>query len=114
MSPLPRLPTPIEALRRRGILVTSPVEGRATPTPSAEPLFRIMARLAQFERSLIRGQVNAEPEAARERGWAEGRTRAVSHERMEAAAYALVQGRSKVEVSQAFGGDCATLHREVA
>ena len=110
---LPHLVTLLEELRGRGVLFRSLTEGMDTTTPSGELLFNVVASLAQFERSLIRERVNAGLEAARLRGRVGGRPRAITDEKMELIADALVQGRSKAEVARAFGVSRATLHREV-
>ena len=110
---LPHLVTLLEDLKGRGVQFRSLTEGMDTTTPSGELLFNMVASLAQFERALIRERVNAGLAAARKRGRVGGRPRAISDEKMELIAAALVQGRSKAEVARAFGVSRATLHREL-
>ncbi len=67
----------VEQLQRRGVELKSLTEQIDTNTSSGKLVYSILARLADYERSLIRERVNAGLEAARKRGRIGGRRKVI-------------------------------------
>jgi DNA invertase Pin-like site-specific DNA recombinase len=106
---LPHLLTTVAGLKERAIAFRSLTEQIDTTTPQGELLFHIFGALAQFERALIQGRVQAGLAAARRRGRRGGRPVVINAEKLSAVITALDSGATKAAVCRTFGIRRSTL-----
>jgi DNA invertase Pin-like site-specific DNA recombinase len=104
----------MEDLRERGVAFQSLHESIDTTTPVGKFTFHLFSALAEFERELIRERTRAGLAAARARGRVGGRRRAMTTEKVKAAARLMADPSVSVaEVCRAVGVSRSTLYRYV-
>lgn len=108
---LPHLIEVVGDLEGRGVGFRSLTESIDTTTSGGKLIFNIFASLADFERALIRERTNAGLKAARARGRIGGRPRAMTDEKVGAAARLLRDGTPARDVARVIGVSVPTLYR---
>ena len=102
----------VNSLKERGVELRSLQEALDTTTPAGKLTFHIFAALAEFERDLIRERTKAGLAAARRRGVAIGRPRALTPEQIRMAAAMMADSAiSAGQVAQQLGIHRSTLYR---
>ena len=111
---LPHLLATVDEVVARGVAFRSLAEQIDTSSASGRLVLAISARLAAFERDLIRERTVAGLQAARDRGPVLGRPSVVTPAKMTAAR-ALIDGGATVTVAAAaFGVSRPTLYKHLA
>jgi DNA invertase Pin-like site-specific DNA recombinase len=101
----------IQDLGERGIGFRSLTENIDTTTPTGTLLFHIMGALAEFERGLLAERTRAGMAAAKRRGDAIGRPRAMTGAQITHARQLIQDGKSWKEVAQIVRVARSTLYR---
>ena len=104
----------VNSLQDRGVGLRSLQEAIDTTTPAGKLTFHIFAALAEFERDMIRERTSAGLAAARKRGVAIGRPRALTPEQiLMAEAMTADPAISTRQVAEQFGIHRSTLYRHL-
>lgn len=104
----------VEQLRQRDVGFRSLHEAIDTTTPSGKLTFHLFAALAELERELIRERTRAGLVAARARGRVGGRPRAMTPEKIRAAARLMSDPSLSIdEICRSVGVSRTTLYRYV-
>ena len=102
-------------LNERGVELHSLTENINTTTPSGKLTFHLFASLAEFERDILRQRVNAGLKAARRRGRAGGRPKALNDDDLKKARALLHSGDyTKVQVAKELEVSRHTLWRALS
>ena len=102
-------------LNERGVELHSLTENINTTTPSGKLTFHLFASLAEFERDILRQRVNAGLKAARRRGRAGGRPKALNDDDLKKARALLRSGDyTKVQVAKELEVSRHTLWRALS
>lgn len=101
----------VTELGQRGVQFASLTENIDTTTAAGELIFHIFASLAHFERRLISERTKQGLEAAKRRGTALGRPRALKRSQALHAKELIDQGRTTKEVASLMGVSRSTLFR---
>jgi DNA invertase Pin-like site-specific DNA recombinase len=89
-------------------------QGLDASTPTGRLTFHVLAALAEFERDLIRERTRDGLRAARRRGSALGRPRALDERQAERARRLRLSGRSVREIAAMLEVSKSAVHRVVA
>ena len=104
----------VNSLKDRGVGLRSLQEALDTTTPAGKLTFHIFAALAEFKRDMIRERTSAGLAAARKRGAAICRSRALTPEQIRMAEAMLADPAiSAGQVAEQFGIHRATLYRHL-
>ncbi len=104
----------VEQLSESNVGFISLTEAIDTNTPGGRLVFHIFGALAEFERELIRERTKAGLKAARERGVAVGRPKALVGDQLKLARSLKAAGaHSGAEIAQILGISRATLYRSL-
>ena len=104
----------VNSLQDRGVGLRSLQEAIDTTTPAGKLTFHLFAALAEFERDMIRERTSAGLAAARKRGVAIGRPRALTPEQiLMAEAMTADPAISTRQVAEQFGIHRSTLYRHL-
>jgi len=108
---LPHLIELIRTIGERGAGFRSLTENIDTTTAGGRLVFHMMGALAEFERALIQERTKAGMRAARARGAAVGRKRALSSAQVQHARKLIEAGESPASVARSLKVGRATLYR---
>ena len=100
-------------LEQRSIGLRVLDQGIDTGTASGRLLFGVLASIAEFERSLIVERTRAGMAAAKARGRAAGRPRAITADRARVVARMMAEGHSYAAIGRSIGVDAVTVSRWV-
>lgn len=105
----------VEDLDARGVGLVILNLGVDTATPGGRLVLTIMAALAEMERALLVERTKDGLAAARRRGRAGGRPRALTDEQVALARHLVASGHSLAETTRLLGGVCSerTIRRVV-
>lgn len=104
----------VERLEGKGMHFRSLTESIDTTTPTGKLAFHVFAALAEFERSVIRERTKAGLQAARERGRAVGRPRAMKDADIAAAKALLADPAiTTKDVARRLGVSVSTLYKHL-
>jgi DNA invertase Pin-like site-specific DNA recombinase len=103
----------LEVLGNRGVGVRSLAEGMDTSGDEGKSLLTIIGAFNELERCLIRERTMASVYAAKARGRAAGRPRALSPTNLERVLSLREQGASVREIAQEMGTSRATVYRAI-
>ena len=105
----------VTALNDRGIGLRSLREALDTTTPAGRLTFHVFGALSEFEADVLRERTRAGLAAARDRGAALGRPRALTPEQIEMARTMMANPKlSARQVAEQLGVHRATLYRNLA
>lgn len=105
----------VNRLKERGVGFKSLQESIDTTTATGRLTFHIFAALAEFERDMIRERTTAGLEAARQRGAAIGRPRALSSEQVQMAEAMMADPNlSTKQIAEQLGVHRSTLYRHLS
>ena len=77
-------------------------------------IMTVFARIAEFERDLIRERTGAGRDAAKERGFRFGRPRKLNEDQVKVASQLLTEGKAVRDIARTFNVHEATIYRLAA